>query len=65
MMIFIEVITFAESARVRGHSALTPPYYWKPANMTNIEELINEVNALQPSGRSNWVEGFDEVSSVH
>lgn len=56
----VAVITFAENARVRGMSG-QPPYYWKPANSTNIEQLINEVNGLQPGGRSNWLEGFDEA----
>ena len=55
----VAVVTFSETARVRGHAGIAPPYYWKPANFTNIQQLMNEVDALQPSGRSNWIEGFD------
>lgn len=57
----VAVVTFAENARVRGVIGLEPPFYWKPANSSNIEQLINEVNALIPSGRSNWIEGFDKA----
>lgn len=57
----VAVVTFAETARVRGHAGIAPPYYWKPANVTNVQQLMDEVDALQPSGRSNWIEGFDET----
>ena len=55
----LSVVTFSENALVRGHSGESRPYYWKPANSSNVQLLIDEVNALQSSGRSNWMEGFD------
>jgi hypothetical protein len=53
------VVTFAETARVRGYNGVDPLYHWMPANVTNVARLISEIDAMQPSGRSNWMEGFD------
>lgn len=58
------VITFAENAHIRGTNEKDPPFYWKPANNSNIQLLIDEVDALQASGRSNWLEGFDLAFDV-
>ena len=57
-----KVVTFDEVAKVRqkddNWKTNSTNYYWQPANDSNIEELIDKVNALQPSRRSNWLEGF-------
>lgn len=64
MCLTFAVITFAENAHIRGTNEKDPPFFWKPANNSNIQLLIDEVDALQASGRSNWLEGFDLAFDV-
>ena len=55
----ISVIRFGEKASIVGHPGASPPYLWYPATEDRIERIINDVNAIEVSGRSNLLNGFD------
>lgn len=55
----VSVIRFGEAAKVVGRLGALPPHLWQAASKNYVNRLIQDVNAIEVMGRSNWMKGFD------
>lgn len=54
----IAVIRFAEIPFLVNRPTQLPPYLWEKATKVNVENIIENVYALEVNGRSNWNDAF-------
>mmetsp|Transcript_26950 Transcript_26950/g.55003 ORF Transcript_26950/g.55003 Transcript_26950/m.55003 type:complete len:696 (-) Transcript_26950:109-2196(-) len=55
----VSVIRFGERVHLVGHPGSVPPYMWQRANPDLIARIVDAVNAVEVTGRSDWIAGFD------
>jgi len=55
----VAVIKFGEYPSMVGRPGSSQPFMWRRADKNYKQQLINDINAIDVMGRSNWVAAFD------